>query len=96
MARAKWKNKFFSFDLWRSITRLKQNFLKKLFRKKKFYRSSSIPKCFLNNYINIHKGKIYKKLLINKNIIGLKFGEFALSKKPFFFPKKIIKKSKKR
>ena len=96
MARAKWKNKYFSFDLWRGIVRFKQNFLKKLFFKNKFYRSSSIPKCFSNNFINIHKGNICKKLFINKNIISYKFGEFAFTRKPFFFPKKDMKKSKKR
>lgn len=96
MARAKWKNKFFSFDLWRNIIRLKQNILKKLFFKKKFYRSSSIPKCFTNYHIRIYKGNNSKKLLITKNIIGFKFGEFSFTRKPFFFPKKIIKKNKKR
>jgi ribosomal protein S19 len=34
-------------------------------------------------------------MLINKNVIGFKFGEFSFSRKPFFYPKK-DKKSKKR
>jgi ribosomal protein S19 len=96
MARSKWKNKFFSLSLWKNIINIKQNFLKKVFFKNKFYRSSSIPKCFCSYFVNIHKGNIYKRMLINKNVIGFKFGEFSFSRKPFFYPKKDKKKSKKR
>jgi ribosomal protein S19 len=96
MARSKWKNKFFSLNVWKSITRLKQNLSKKVFFKNKFYRSSTIPKCFYSNIINIHKGNIWRKFLIGKSFVGYKFGEFAFTKKPFFYPKKDIKKSKKR
>lgn len=96
MARSKWKNKFFSFDLWKKIIFIKQNLFKKVTKKDKHFRSSSIPLCFNLLKIGIHKGNIFKKLYITKHIVGYKFGEFSFTKKPFYYPKKIVVKVKKR
>lgn len=59
-------------------------------------RSSSIPNCFINAKVYIHKGNKSKKLTVYKNVVGYKFGEFSFTKKPFYYPKKDVKKSKKR
>lgn len=96
LARSKWKNKYFSFDLWKNIILLKQNFHKKVFKNSKWYKASTIPRCFSNTSVMIHKGNSFKKMNISRYIIGYKFGEFSFTRKPFFFPKKDTKKSKKR
>lgn len=51
-----------------------------------FERSSSIPSCFKNRNVRIHKGNSSRRLFINKYVIGKKFGEFAFTRKPFHFP----------
>ena len=94
MARSKWKNRFFTFDVWKNIILVKQNILKKVSKKNKFFRSSSIPNCFTHLRINLHKGNIFKKIFVTKQLVGYKFGEFSFSRKPFFYPKKDVKKKR--
>ncbi len=94
MARSKWKNKFFTFDVWKNIMLIKQNNLKKISKKNKFFRSSSIPNCFMSLRLNIYKGNVFKKIFVTKQLIGYKFGEFSFSRKPFFYPKKDVKKKR--
>lgn len=43
-------------------------------------RQSSIPEFLLNKTVFIHNGKTYKKLLITREKLGYKFGEFAFTK----------------
>ena len=72
-----------------------------LFKRRKFLRckkvffdrSSTIPSCFYNHSIRIHKGRRYRRLLVHKYVVGYKFGEFSFSRKPYHFP---LKKSLKR
>lgn len=92
MARSSWKLSFFSKSIWRRIIMLKK---KKFFRKKKIFfdRSSVIPECFSFYYIQIHKGKKFRRLGINDFNIGYKFGEFSFTRKPYHFP---LRKSLKR
>lgn len=73
---------------------IKQNFSKKVSKKNKFFRSSSIPNCFVSLRLNLHKGNYFKKLFITKQIVGYKFGEFSFPRKPFFYPKKDVKKKR--
>lgn len=68
----------------------------KKFNKVIFSRNSSVPKCFTNSKVFIHKGKGFKKLTVSKHFIGYKLGEFSFTRKPFFYPKKENKKNKKR
>ncbi len=72
--------------------------LRTMFKKKKMYsRSCSIPNFFENIMLNLYKGKQKIQLPINKNLIGFKLGEFAFTRKPFFFtPKEKKKKNIKR
>ena len=96
MARSKWKNKYFSLDLWKKIILLKRNKIKKALKSKKYFRASTVPKCFISKKIILHKGNVFKTLKITKYLIGYKFGEFAFTRKPFFYPKKIVAMKKKR
>lgn len=94
LARSKWKNQFFTFDVWKNIILVKQNYLKKVSKKNKFFRSSSIPNCFTSLRMNVYKGNTFKKIFVTKQLVGYKFGEFSFSRKPFFYPKKDIKKKR--
>jgi ribosomal protein S19 len=68
---------------------------KKFFSRKLifFSRASTVPKCFLNYHFRIHKGLIFRRLVVNLYNVGYKFGEFSFTRKPFHFP---IKKSQKK
>lgn len=92
MARSRWKLNYFSRSVWRKIVGLKKN--KKLRRRNFYDRSSTIPDCFFYCLIRIHKGRKNRKLLIENNVIGKKFGEFSFTRKPFYFPPKKSKKKK--
>ena len=94
MARSKWKNKFFNKFLWSEIFYLFSNNNFKHFKKLSYFRNSQIPRCFLGKKVYLHKGKIFNKIFINNYVVGLKFGEFSYTRKPFFFPKKDQKKKR--
>lgn len=94
MARAKWKFFYYSKDILnKSIILLSGDNLDGK-NKLIFDRSSSIPNLFLGKKLRIHKGQFFRGLLVNKFIVGYKFGEFSYTRKPFKFLSK--KKSKKK
>ena len=43
-------------------------------------RSSSIPYFLINKIVFVHNGKTHKKVLITREKIGYKFGEFSFTK----------------
>ena len=65
---------------------LKQTYSKKII--KIWSRNSKITKEFLGFKCAIHNGKIFKKVLITKDMLGFKFGEFALTRIPGTYKKK--------
>lgn len=82
MGRAKWKGPF--VDLY-TLT------------KKKIYpnlwlRSSVIPKQITNTIVCVHNGREFKRVIITKEKVGFKLGEFSFTRKLRF--KKALKKSK--
>lgn len=63
------------------------------FRKRKsnlniWSRNSSIPASLLNKTVLVHNGKEFKKLLITREKIGFKFGEFVFTRVNMLKPKK--------
>jgi ribosomal protein S19 len=86
VARPVWKFSFFSKSIWRRIIYFYKNGKFKYKKNNFFERSSHIPLCFKNKYVKIHKGNSSRKFLVNKYVIGKKFGEFSFSRKPFHFP----------
>ena len=42
--------------------------------------------------MEIHKGSNFKKVILNRRMLGYKFGLFVITRKPFFFPIKVKKK----
>jgi ribosomal protein S19 len=61
---------------------------------KLFSRNTLIPKIFFKKTVLIYKGNIFARILFNKYHIGFKAGEFSVTRKPFNFPQKTLKKSK--
>lgn len=59
----------------------------KKYENKIFYdRSSTIPRCFKNYFLKVHKGRGSRILHVNSFTVGNKFGEFGYTRKPFHFP----------
>ena len=74
----------------------KKYYKNKLYFSKKlkytFFRPSTIPIFLVNKVFYVHFGFAFRPILIKSPLIGFKFGEFTLTKKPFKQP--TIKKKK--
>lgn len=81
MSRSKWKGLYVDPILWQQINSKKKelNF---------FTRNSCIIPQFVNLNIKVHNGKSFINLLITKDMIGHKLGEFVPTRKKFSFKKK--------
>lgn len=78
-----WKFKINKKNIFKILFNLKKNSLKLIFLK-----SNIIPFNFLNVYIYIFNGLLFKKIFLLNYFICLKFGIFINTKKFFFFKKK--------
>jgi len=58
-----------------------------------FNKSLTVLKGFLNSQVMVYKGNLFRRIYVNKYLIGFKFGEFTHTRKPFNYP--IVKKKKK-
>lgn len=90
------KLNFCSPFFWKKIF-LYQNYpVFKASEKKIFSRASIIPKIFLNQTIKIYSGKSWHRRIVNKWMIGFKFGEFTWNRKIALYKAKQLKKKKKK
>ena len=64
--------------------------------KKVWSRNSIIPFFLINTTVFVHNGKIFKKLVITREKVGYKFGEFVFTRKSNQLIKLKRKKSKKK
>lgn len=83
MSRSSWKINFISSSV------LKLNNKKKRIV---WNRSSCIPFFLVDSRVRIYNGKDFKNILVTKEMVGYKFGEFSLTRKSR--PKKLIEKKK--
>ena len=90
------KLNFCSSFIWKKIFFFKKNYVFKLSKKLIFNRSSIIPKIFSNLYVKIYTGKKWKEKLINRWMVGFKFGEFTWNRKVALYKAKQLKKKKKK
>lgn len=58
----------------------------------KISRSSSIIPKFIGQTFNVHTGKNFKEIIVTKEMLGYKFGEFSRTRTEFVFKKKNKKK----
>lgn len=73
MSRSKWKGSFIT----RSIIKRTNN-SKKIFI---WNRNSAIPYGLIGKTVFIHTGKNFVKIIITREKVGFKFGEFAYTRK---------------
>lgn len=66
-------------NLKKNTKKEKTKNLKKVFRT--WSRSSTILPSFVGSTFEIHNGKTFMKLVVTKEMIGHKFGEFSLTRK---------------
>lgn len=87
MSRSKWKGPFIHFKFF------KKKYLKnKLF--KIWSRDSIILSHFINYKVLVHSGNTFKKLVISREKVGYKFGEFCTTRAKYFHKNK-LKQNKK-
>ena len=85
MSRSIWKKLFVDSCLLNSVKPI--NFMKKVWS-----RRSAITSFLIGKTVLIHNGKEFKKLVVKREHLGFKFGEFSLTKK--FTKKNSDKKNK--
>jgi len=82
--------------IWKRIFLIKASFVFKLAEKLIYTRASNIPQTFLNSYTTIYSGKKWQEKVINKWMVGFKFGEFTWNRKIALYRAKQLKKKKKK
>jgi len=93
MSRSKWKNLFFDLSLIKKMYLVEKKEL--ILKKNDLYsRKSNIPEILEEEIICIHNGKDFNSVIPNELIESKKFGEFASTRKPFYYPSKKDKKKK--
>lgn len=75
MSRSIWKGNYVSSFLFRKSLDTKKNI-------KIWDRSSTVPYNLINKSVLIHTGREFKKIFINRQKIGYKFGEFCFTRTP--------------
>lgn len=87
---------FCSPFLWKKIFLYKKHPIFKLAEKRIYLRSSIIPKILINYEVKIYSGKNWNTKIINKWMVGFKFGEFTWNRKLALYKAKQLKKKKKK
>ena len=85
MGKLTWKMNKFSSNSFKKVLIMKVSKFSNLKGRNKiiFSKYDLIINSFYNIHFLIYKGCFYRKLLINKFIIGYRFGEFSYTRKPF-------------
>lgn len=87
-----WKLNYSSKNLFKKILILKINNELKGRNKIIFKKSDRITSNFNNKQLLVYKGCFYRNLIVNKFILGYRFGEFSYTRKPFRYMLKSKKK----
>jgi small subunit ribosomal protein S19 len=92
MSRSIWKGPFVQTSLRKKIGRAKDYIAdptkKGRVRIKTTSRSSTILEDFIGLTFLVHNGKRYQQVIVNSQMVGHKFGEFAFTRQRYFFKKK--------
>ena len=86
MSRSKWKTPNFDFKFYKNLIFNDSNI-------KIWCRNNVIPESLLGKRILIHNGNSFKRVLIVREKIGFKFGDFCITRK---YSKKVAKLKKKK
>jgi len=93
MSRSSWKNLFFSLNILKKMSLKARD--KAINGRSVFSRSSNTPTFLKNEPFFVYNGKRFKCVNVYPTLLRKKIGEFAMTRKPFHFPKKKRKKKKK-
>jgi len=74
MSRSKWKGNFID----QAVLKIKENSKKQL---KLWSRRSVIPSFLIGSTVLIYNGKEFKKVVITREKVGFKFGEFCTTRR---------------
>ena len=77
MARSAWKSSFLDFFLLS-----KKNLINKQ-NPKIWSRRSTVPSFLIGKTVQIHNGKTFRKILITREKVGYKFGDFSFTRNYF-------------
>lgn len=86
---------FCSPYFWKKIFLYKKHPIFKTAEKFIYARSSAIPKTLVNCTVKIYAGKSWHQRIVNKWMVGFKFGEFTWNRKLALYKAKQLKKKKK-
>nr|UQS76192.1 ribosomal protein S19 [Haslea ostrearia]WAJ48190.1 30S ribosomal protein S19 [Haslea ostrearia] len=73
---------------WKSLYIKPKHLKQKQSDNSQISRNSSILPKFIGLTFQVYSGKIYKKVIVNKEMVGHKFGEFSQTRAIFSFKKK--------
>ena len=82
--------------MWKKIFLFKKNVVFKTSEKLIYTRSSIVPTIYTYQNVKIYNGKKWITRLVNKWMIGYKFGEFTWNRKIAMYKAKQLKKKKKK
>ena len=77
---------------WKGISLSLKNYKEKKIPIEKISRSSGIVPAFIGKTFKIHNGKNYREVIVTKEMLHHKFGEFFPTRATFEFKKKKKKK----
>lgn len=80
MSRSVWKGPYVDASLLRKVDKMKQS-REQLRRISVWSRRSHILPYFVGSHFNIYNGHKWIALLVTEDMVGHKFGEFALTRK---------------
>ena len=81
---------------WRKIFLITDNDVFSPKDKYIFDRHSTIPKMFVGSKVKIYAGMRYHSRIVNRWMVGYKFGEFSWTRKLALYKAKQLKKKKKK
>jgi len=91
MSRSIWKGPFVQTSLRKKVNRAKDYIAdptkKGRVRIKTTSRGSTILEDFIGLTFLVHNGKRYQQVVVNSQMVGRKFGEFAFTRQRYFFKK---------
>jgi len=87
MSRSNWKGPYLDEKNLNIFEKLEKNYKKMIIS-----RNTEILPKFIEQTFEVYNGQKYTEVTVTENMVGHKFGEFALTRKRFAFKKKKLKK----
>ena len=75
MTRSVWKGPFVTSSILKKFER------KKIKNLKIWSRNSVVPEFLIGQTVSVHNGKEFKNVIITREKVGFKFGEFSMTRK---------------